>query len=144
MHEFKLHPQLAADTLALGTLPLCEVRLMNERRYPWIILVPKRAGLEEVLDLGGKDSLQLLDEITRIAQRLKEKLQPAKLNIASLGNLVPQLHVHLVARYQNDLAWPSPVWGKFPREPYPKELVIDLLARLDLETLKGFKAIGTG
>lgn len=120
--EFSLHPQLAQDTLFVTDLRLCRVLLMNEARYPWFILVPRRAGIREIHELSPADRKQLWQESHEVSQALMQMFQPDKLNIASLGNMVPQLHVHHIARLQADAAWPAPVWGKFPPMPYEPEV----------------------
>jgi diadenosine tetraphosphate (Ap4A) HIT family hydrolase len=115
---FQLHPQLAADCAVVGDFPLSRLLLMNESRYPWCILVPRRVDLTELFQLDATDRRQLLDESCLLAETLSRIHQPDKLNIAAIGNLVPQLHVHHVARRRTDAAWPAPVWGKFPPQPY--------------------------
>ncbi|MBW8823172.1 MAG: HIT family protein [Xanthomonadales bacterium] len=118
MSEFRLHPQLAADTLPVASLPLCDVLLMNDANYPWLILVPRVAGVSELLDLIESDRTQLWREIDIASQVLREQFAPDKLNIAALGNMVSQLHVHVIARFKGDPAWPKPVWGAQPAKPY--------------------------
>ncbi|QQZ28710.1 HIT domain-containing protein [Thiothrix subterranea] len=120
--DFALHPQLAQDTYAVTDLGLCRVLLMNEARYPWLILVPRRAGIREIHALTHAERQQLWAESDQVSQALMTLFQPDKLNIAALGNIVAQLHVHHIARFQNDAAWPAPVWGKFPPEPYAPEV----------------------
>ncbi len=110
-----LHPQLAADTVSIGDLPLSRVLVMKDANYPWLILVPRRAGTAEIIDLNEADRAQLMDEMARASAALKKVTACDKLNIAMLGNIVPQLHVHIVARRKDDDAWPAPVWGKPPR-----------------------------
>lgn len=118
---FLLHPRLAADTFLIGDLALSRLLLMNDRRYPWLVLVPRREGLREIHHLGRADRLLLWDESCRLAEFMERRFRPDKLNIAALGNLVPQLHLHHVARFQNDPAWPVPVWGHSPAVPYAEE-----------------------
>lgn len=108
---FSLHPHLAADTVPVGDLPLSRVLLANDANYPWLILVPRRPALVELIDLEENEQVQLLGEIARAAQALKRCTECEKLNIAALGNIVPQLHVHVIARRHSDAAWPKPVWG---------------------------------
>lgn len=115
---FGLHPQLAQDTHFVADLPLCRVLLMDESRYPWLILVPRRAGIREIHELDAADRHQLWEESDQASHALLALFQPDKLNLAALGNMVPQLHLHHIARFQTDAAWPTPVWGKFPPEPY--------------------------
>jgi diadenosine tetraphosphate (Ap4A) HIT family hydrolase len=116
--EFALHEQLAADTVALGRWDLSLVLLMNDQRWPWLILVPRRSETRELHQLGSADSHLLMDEIRRSSQTLEHMFRPAKINVGALGNRVPQLHVHVVARNRDDPAWPGPVWGSGPRLPY--------------------------
>ncbi|WP_305045259.1 HIT domain-containing protein [Geoalkalibacter sp.] len=125
---FELHPQLEADTIALGDFPLCRLLLMNDAAYPWFILVPRRSGIREIYELDDADQAALLQESSFLARRLAEVFAADKINIAALGNLVPQLHVHHIVRYTQDPAWPAPVWGRFPARPYaPPELAAMLL-----------------
>lgn len=119
--DFVLHPQLAQDTHWVTDLALCRVLLMNEARYPWLILVPRRAGIREIHELTGAERQQLWAESDQVSQALMALFQPYKLNIAALGNMVAQLHLHHIARFQTDAAWPAPVWGQFPPEPYAPE-----------------------
>ncbi|MDR3388434.1 MAG: HIT domain-containing protein [Rudaea sp.] len=115
---FALDPRLAADTLVVGDLEFSRVLLMDDARFPWLILVPRRAGLRDVIDLARDGQHQLQDEIDRCARVLHALERPDKLNIAALGNVVAQLHVHVVARFVHDTAWPRPVWGIGERVPY--------------------------
>ncbi len=108
---FTLHPTLTRDTVEVARLPLCRVLLMNDRRFPWLILVPERDSLREIHDLPPADRTALIEEIAQASEVLTRLFHPDKLNVAALGNLVPQLHVHLVARTTTDPAWPGPVWG---------------------------------
>ncbi|WGZ95142.1 MAG: HIT domain-containing protein [Candidatus Thiothrix putei] len=122
--DFNLHPQLAQDTHFVTDLPLCRVLLMDEARYPWFILVPRRAGIREIHELTPAERQQLWAESDQISRALMALFQPDKLNIAALGNVVPQLHLHHIARFQTDAAWPAPVWGKFVPESYTAEFAI--------------------
>lgn len=115
---FALHPQLAQDTHTVMDLPLCRVLLMDDSRYPWFILVPRRAGVREIHELAASERAQLWAESDQLSRALVALFQPDKLNIAALGNIVPQLHLHHIARFQTDAAWPTPVWGKFAPLPY--------------------------
>ena len=107
-----LHPQLLEDCLVLGSFPLCRLLLMKDANYPWFILVPDRDDLSEIHHLSKEDQLQLIRESAFLSEVLEETFRADKINIAALGNMVPQLHVHHVVRYKDDMAWPSPVWGK--------------------------------
>ena len=116
--SFALDPRLAADTHPIGALPFSELLLMDDARFPWVILVPRIAGARELIDLDEGDQRLLLGEIDRVARALESLLHPDKLNVAALGNVVPQLHVHVIARFVDDAAWPRPVWGSGERVPY--------------------------
>ncbi len=108
---FSLDSRLARDTVRVTDLTLCSVRLMQDARFPWLILVPRRAGAVETLDLSPADQARLWAEITQSAEALRAAVNPLKLNIGALGNIVRQLHIHIVARNEGDAAWPGPVWG---------------------------------
>jgi len=116
--EWSLHPQLARDTINIGDLPLCRTLIINDANYPWLLLVPRRKGMVELIDLGEVERAQLMTEIARVAGALKDVTECDKLNIAALGNVVPQLHVHIIARRHGDAAWPRPVWGVVPAQAY--------------------------
>jgi diadenosine tetraphosphate (Ap4A) HIT family hydrolase len=115
---FALDPRLQADTQPIGDLPFARVLLMNDARFPWLVLVPRVAGLRELIELSQGDQQRLLDDINRASHVLHAIEKPDKLNIAMLGNVVPQLHVHVIARFVRDAAWPKPVWGVGERVPY--------------------------
>ena len=123
--RYELHPQLAADTHPLAAFGLCELRLMDDANYPWLILVPRVADARELIDLDAAQRRLLTDEIDLAAHLLRDAFRPYKLNIAALGNLVSQLHVHVIAREQTDPAWPAPVWGRVAARPYPPELLVE-------------------
>jgi diadenosine tetraphosphate (Ap4A) HIT family hydrolase len=131
--EFELHPQLAADTFELGDLALSRVLLMNDARFPWLILVPRRSGASDLIDLDSSDLNALTGEIRTVCEALRRVFVPDKLNVAALGNVVSQLHVHVMARFHSDAAWPRPVFGVGTPEPYPAELRLARIARLRAE-----------
>jgi diadenosine tetraphosphate (Ap4A) HIT family hydrolase len=116
--DFQLDPRLEAESFPLGRLKLCEARLFNDARFPWLILVPARAGLVEIIDLDEAGRQLLMQEIAFAAAALKTVTNCHKLNVAALGNQVRQLHVHVIARFETDAAWPNPVWGRGTRLPY--------------------------
>lgn len=118
---FKLDPKLQADTLLLGHFPLSQVRLMNESRYPWVILVPARAQLKEIFHLSEAEQQQLMKESSYVCEKMADAFEADSMNIATLGNQVPQLHVHHIVRKTTDDCWPRPVWGQLPVEPYGTE-----------------------
>jgi len=107
---WSLHPQLRNDTVPVGDLPLSRVLAMNDADFPWLLLVPRRAGVSEMIDLGPEQAA-LMDEISAVSRALKEETRCDKLNVAAIGNIVPQLHIHIVARRKDDPLWPRPVWG---------------------------------
>ena len=115
---FQLHQQLDQDCVWVGDLPLCRVLLMNDSQYPWLILVPRRESLTEIFEMEEGDKQQLLGEMRVINEAMNTLFSPDKMNIAALGNMVPQLHIHCIARFKNDIAWPKPVWGVYEAEAY--------------------------
>ena len=128
--RWQLHPQLADDTAPVIELPLCEVRLMDDANHPWLVLVPRVADMVEIIDLDTTQRTQLTAEIDAASRALKALFKPHKLNVAALGNLVPQLHVHVIARYKDDIAWPRPVWGTATARPYPPEQLVERINAL--------------
>ncbi|MDB6145459.1 MAG: hypothetical protein JWP80_4503 [Pseudomonas sp.] len=127
---FVLDPRLVQDTVAIGDFPLCRLLLSNDSNYPWFILVPRRPDISEVFELDSADQLQLWQETRSLAQLLKESFSADKLNVAALGNVVNQLHMHVIVRFREDAAWPAPVWGKHPARPYTAEQLSVVLERL--------------
>src|SRR5579871_551584 len=115
---WSLHPQLDADAVTLGDLPLSRVLLVKDTTYRWLLLVPRRAGAREIIDLEDADQTRLMSEIATASRALKAVTVCDKLNVAAIGNLVPQLHVHVIARRHADAAWPRPVWGAAPPTAY--------------------------
>jgi diadenosine tetraphosphate (Ap4A) HIT family hydrolase len=109
--SFVLHPQLAQDTVAIGDLRLCRLLLSRDANYPWLVLVPRRPGITELIDLDTETQGHLITEIAEVSHALRDITQCDKLNVAALGNMVPQLHIHIIARRKSDVAWPRPVWG---------------------------------
>ncbi|HEX7776398.1 MAG TPA: HIT family protein [Parvibaculum sp.] len=127
---FALHERLAADTWTVKDLPLCRVLLMNDRRYPWTILVPRREGLRDFHEVAKADKAAFLGEIDRVSEVLKDMTGAHKMNVGALGNMVPQLHVHVIARFEGDDAWPKPVWGLGEAVPYVPQEADLLMERL--------------
>ena len=130
MNTFQLHPRLQQDCYPVGRFALSQLLLMNDAQYPWLILVPQRDNIQEIHHLDVGDRQQLLLESCLLAETMSELFQPDKLNIAAIGNLVPQLHVHHVARYKTDIAWPAPIWGKFAPCAYAEQDAQTRLAKL--------------
>lgn len=118
---FTLHPRLEADSHWVGELTLCQVRLISDQRFPWLLLIPQRPDITELHELNADDYTQLFAEIRQLAAPFQRLYQADKLNVATLGNMVPQLHLHLVARHSEDAAWPGPVWGNGQAIPYSEE-----------------------
>jgi diadenosine tetraphosphate (Ap4A) HIT family hydrolase len=129
-HSFALDPRLAADTRLVASLPLCDVRLMNDARYAWLVLVPRHAELVEIADLGADAQAMLWQEVELAARALRAVAPCDKLNLGVLGNIVRQLHVHVVARCEDDAAWPGPVWGHAQAQPYGEAALHERLAAL--------------
>ena len=128
--SFTLDPRLAADTHPIGDAQLSRVLLMDDTRFPWLILVPRIAGARELFDLDAADRATLLGELDAVGRALESLLRPDKMNIAALGNVVPQLHVHVIARYTHDAAWPRPVWNVGERMPFDAPALRKRLAAL--------------
>jgi len=135
---FELDPQLQRDCIPLGRFALSRVLLMNESRYPWLILVPERPAMTELFQLDESDQQEFIRESCATARHLKQVFAPDKINVAAIGNLVPQLHVHHVVRYRNDAAWPAPVWGRFTPVPYSPEALRACLDKMRLVDIPGF------
>jgi diadenosine tetraphosphate (Ap4A) HIT family hydrolase len=145
MQHFILDSKLENDTYAIGTLSLCELRLMDDARFPWLILVPARVNMSEIIDLPEAEQTLLMREISCASTALKTLFAPDKLNIAALGNQVKQLHIHVIARFISDEAWPNPVWGAGQgmgqRASYPPHMAGSLIDRIAKELMPaGLKA----
>ena len=130
---FELDPRLDEDTYKVGELPLSLVLLFKDANYPWCILVPKQEGLREIYQLSKIDRDQLMDESCSLSLAMNKLYQPVKMNVAALGNMVPQLHLHHIARFENDLAWPGPIWGKVPAKAYEPQHLKGKLEALSQE-----------
>ena len=131
---FTLHERLSADSIHVGEFPLCELRLINDANYPWLILVPKRSDVREIHQLNTQDRAQLLNESCALSEVMEAVFIPVKMNVAALGNMVPQLHIHHIARFSDDAAWPNPVWGAVPAQAYDD----DTLQKTILLLRRGF------
>lgn len=125
-----IHPQLQQDCLLLGRFELCHLLLMQDANYPWFILVPDREGVSEVYQMSAVDQQSLTRESALLARVLSQQFHADKVNIAALGNIVPQLHIHHVVRYRHDAAWPAPVWGAAPARPYDAQQLQDVIAKI--------------
>jgi diadenosine tetraphosphate (Ap4A) HIT family hydrolase len=138
---FVLDSRLQQDTVLIGDFPLCCLLLMNDAHYPWFILVPRREGVSELFQLDAGDQHALWQETTQLAETLKDTFAADKMNVATLGNMVNQLHMHVVVRRREDVAWPAPVWGKHPAQPYSEEQVAAIKAKLRLVLAENFRFI---
>ncbi|CAA9892916.1 Diadenosine tetraphosphate (Ap4A) HIT family hydrolase [Candidatus Methylobacter favarea] len=127
---FTLHPRLQQDCIVIGRLQLCQLLMMNDSRYPWFVLVPEKAQLVEIYQLNKAERKLLIEESSYLAEHLAALYKADKINIAAIGNLVPQLHIHHIVRYQTDKAWPAPVWGKFDAVPYTEQEITDNITLL--------------
>ncbi len=127
---FQLHPRLQQDCINLGSFDLCQLLIMNDSQYPWFILVPKLADISEIYQLSRTERLMLTEESNYLAKNLATLFSADKMNIAAIGNLVPQLHLHHVVRYQTDKAWPAPVWGKFACIPFTDDQLCATITRV--------------
>jgi diadenosine tetraphosphate (Ap4A) HIT family hydrolase len=127
---FTLHPRLAEDTIIVAEWPLSLVLLAKDANYPWCILVPKRENVKDIHHLNTEDRAQLLAESCRLSELMEEIFQPIKMNVAALGNMVPQLHLHHVARFDTDAAWPNPIWGAVKAVAYDENSLNERLAAL--------------
>lgn len=138
----KLHPQLEKDCLHIGHFPLCRLLLMRDATYPWLILVPDREEISEIFQLSESDQQQLMRESSILASVLAEQFQADKINVAALGNVVPQLHIHHIVRYQDDACWPAPVWGAVAAREYTEEDLAQVIQKLKqgLADQNSFKA----
>ncbi len=130
MQPFTLDSRLEADTFVIGQLGLSQILLMDDARFPWLILVPAKPDLAEIIDLSEAERIILMQEIAVASEALKSLFNPDKLNIGALGNHVRQLHIHVIARFVSDEAWPNPVWGKGERQPYPPHMAGSLIDRI--------------
>lgn len=127
---FQLHQRLAADTHSLGYSRLCEIRLMNDSTWPWLILVPAVAGIREIYQLQHGQQLRLMEESSALSEGMMEIFSGDKMNVAALGNMVPQLHLHHIVRFEGDPAWPGPVWGKRAPVAYREPSLAEVIAQL--------------
>ena len=135
MDSFALHPQLAKDTALIGRIAGCQLFLMNDARYPWLILVPEHDDMQELHELAEASYVEVTQGIRQISEKLQTLMNATKMNIAALGNQVPQLHIHIIARRHEDHAWPGPVWGVGNAVPYDKAEQRLLMATLQKQLL---------
>jgi len=128
--SFTLHPRLQQDCISVGRFELCRLLMMNDSLYPWFILVPEKADISEIYQLNRAERGLLIEESSYLAENLAEMYQADKMNVAAIGNMVPQLHIHHIVRYRTDMAWPGPVWGKFDAVPLSEQQIRQHLASI--------------
>ena len=133
--SFQLDQKLSQDTYLITDLNFCRLLLMNDSQYPWLILVPRKASVVELYELEVTEQQELLSEIATVSRILKQEFSPDKLNIGALGNIVKQLHIHVIARYTDDIAWPGPVWGAHPTKGYDQEAVQLMINKIKQQLL---------
>ncbi len=138
---FTLDPRLQQDTLVIGDFALCRLLLMNDAQFPWFILVPRREEMSEVFQLDIADQQLLWQETSELAETLKDTFAADKMNVANLGNMVSQLHMHVIVRRRNDAAWPAPVWGKLPAQPYSSEQLAAVMGKLRMALADDFSFV---
>ena len=141
MANFELHPDLKRDGILIGQFPLSLVLLINDSAYPWFVLVPRRAGIKDAIDLEPADYQQLSEESRLFSLGLKQIFSAEKLNIAALGNMTPQLHVHHIVRSSSDPAWPNPIWGFQPLTAYAAEEIDSIRVKLANAHIDGLKTV---
>jgi diadenosine tetraphosphate (Ap4A) HIT family hydrolase len=127
---FKLHSQLEADSITVGDFPLSQLLLINDSNYPWFILVPRQPDISEIYQLSEQDQVQLARESAFLSKKISELFSADKINVAALGNIVPQLHIHHIVRFKSDISWPHPVWGKVPAKPYDNKELNEIITLL--------------
>ncbi len=130
MNDFILHSKLAADTFEVLSLEVSQLLLMNDARYPWLILVPQVSGMRDLHNLSTKQYQAVTQEIVQVSEVLESLAQAHKMNVGALGNMVPQLHIHIIARQTNDAAWPAPVWGVGEAQPYSQDTAKTLIQQI--------------
>ena len=130
MNDFILHSKLAADTFEVLSLEVSQLLLMNDARYPWLILVPQVSGMRDLHNLSTKQYQAVTQEIVQVSEVLESLAQAHKMNVGALGNMVPQLHIHIIARQTNDAAWPAPVWGVGEAQPYSEDAAKTLIQKI--------------
>ena len=138
---FELHPDLKRDGIPVGRFPLCLVLLINDRSYPWFVLVPERENVRDTIDLKVPDYERLWKESRVFGGGIMQVFSGEKLNVAALGNVTPQLHVHHIVRFSNDPAWPAPIWGKQPMVPYDAEGIHQVRDKLNAAMISGFEVM---
>lgn len=138
--SFKLHPDLIRDGIMMGRFGLCQVLLINDSHYPWFVLVPQRDNISDTIDLNESDDAKLWEESRVFSKAIMSAFKGEKLNVAALGNMTPQLHIHHIVRYKSDAAWPGPIWGKHALKPYTETDADTVRSKLFAQNMIGFTA----
>jgi diadenosine tetraphosphate (Ap4A) HIT family hydrolase len=128
--QFQLHERLKQDCIFIGRFALCQLLMMNDSQFPWFILVPERFDIKEIYQLNSVDRQLLSEESCLLAENMADLFNADKMNMAAIGNMVPQLHIHHIVRYHTDKAWPAPVWGKFAAQPYTEQQRVELITKV--------------
>jgi len=128
--NFELHPQLVKDCFEIAELPLCKLLLCNDSAYPWFILVPRVEDVQDIYQLDWQDQQQLLNESSMLSELLMQEFNGDKMNVAALGNVCPQLHIHHIVRFKTDVSWPKPIWGQQALTPYSQDEFSDIKQRI--------------
>jgi len=128
--QFQLHERLQQDCIFVGRFNLCQLLMMNDSQFPWFILVPERFDIKEIYQLNSVERQLLSEESCLLAENMADLFNADKMNMAAIGNMVPQLHIHHIVRYQTDKAWPAPVWGKFVAQPYTEQQRVELITKV--------------
>ncbi|WP_371396905.1 HIT domain-containing protein [Fretibacter rubidus] len=139
--SFTLHPDLQRDGIPMGEFALCQVLLINDATYPWFVMVPKRGDISDTIDLTDVDHAQLWAESKLFSAAIMTAFDGEKLNVAALGNMTPQLHIHHIVRYKSDPAWPGPIWGKLPMVAYKPSSIEAVKAKLSEQNIEGFTPV---
>jgi len=142
MSTFTLHSDLIRDGIMMGHFPLCQVLMINDATYPWFVLVPRRSGISDIIDLPLDDYQQLWTESRVFSQAIMQAFIGEKLNVAALGNMTPQLHIHHIIRYKTDPAWPRPIWGHQPLIPYNPQTIDAQRKTLKIQNIPHFTILG--
>lgn len=139
--SFTLHADLKRDGIPIGRFALCQVLLINDAHYPWFVLVPQQDGISDTIDLNKKDHAILWEESRIFSKAIMAAFEGQKLNVAALGNMTPQLHIHHIVRYKSDAAWPGPIWGKHSLSAY-KDAEVDVIKnKLKAQNISGFNSL---
>lgn len=139
--SFELHPDLTRDGIHMGDFPLCHVRLINDSNFPWFVLIPKKDNISDTIDLTPEDHAAMWEESRIFSKAIMTIFSGEKLNVAALGNMTPQLHIHHIVRFKTDAAWPGPIWGKVPMQPYQAVEIMGIYSQLESAEMKDYTSM---